>query len=95
MLRVDAGTHIFELGNLANYRPSQRKVRVQDTSVLEYLASAEERNWFKNLPTTFELPRGTIDRLRDVGRRLLAEDPKFQELMKALSGCLPASGRAC
>lgn len=61
----------------------------------EYIASAEERSWFKNLPTTFELPRQTIDRLRDVGRRLLAEDPKFRELMQALDGCLPASGQAC
>ena len=40
VLRVDAGTHIFELGNLANYRPSQRKVLVQDTSVLEPLEIA-------------------------------------------------------
>jgi NTE family protein len=61
----------------------------------EYIASADERNWFKNLPTSFELPRDTIDRLRAVGRRLLAEDAKFQELMKTLSGCLPANGRAC
>lgn len=76
--------------------PAPHKVELYPVQVaFEYLASAEERNWFKNLPTTFELPRGTIDRLRDVGRRLLAEDPKFQELMKALSGCLPASGRAC
>ena len=61
----------------------------------EYITSAEERTWFKNLPTTFELPRETIDRLRAVGRQLLAEDPKFQELMKALDGCLPANGQAC
>ncbi len=61
----------------------------------EYIASAEERSWFKNLPTAFELPRETIDRLRDMGRRLLAEDPKFQELMKALDGYLPANGQTC
>ena len=40
VLRVDAGTHIFELGNLANYRPSSRKVLVQDTAVLEPLEIA-------------------------------------------------------
>ena len=39
-LRVDAGTHVFELGHLDNYRPSQRKVMVQDTSVLEPLEVA-------------------------------------------------------
>jgi len=37
VLRVDAGTHIFELGNLDNYRPGSRKVLVQDTTVLEPL----------------------------------------------------------
>ena len=40
VLRVDAGTHVFELGNLANYRPSQRKVVVEDTTVLEPLEIA-------------------------------------------------------
>ena len=76
--------------------PAPRKVELYPVQVaFEYIASAEERSWFKNLPTTFELPRETIDRLQDVGRRLLAEDPKFQELMKALDGCLPANGQAC
>jgi len=37
VLRVDAGTHLFELGNLANYRPASRKVMVKDTTVLEAL----------------------------------------------------------
>jgi hypothetical protein len=35
VLRVEAGTHVFELGNLANFRPASRKVTVQDTTVLE------------------------------------------------------------
>ena len=37
VLRVDAGTHIFELGNLDNYRPRSRKVLVQDTTLFEPL----------------------------------------------------------
>jgi len=37
VLRVDAGTHVFALGNLDNFRPAQRTVRVEDTSVLEPL----------------------------------------------------------
>jgi hypothetical protein len=37
VLRVEAGTHVFELGNLANYRPASRNVTVQDTTVLEPL----------------------------------------------------------
>jgi hypothetical protein len=35
ILRVDAGTHVFELGNLQNFRPASRNVSVQDTTVLE------------------------------------------------------------
>ena len=37
VLRVDAGTHVFSLGNVANFRPAQRTVTVADTSVLEPL----------------------------------------------------------
>ena len=37
ILRVDAGTHVFELGHLQNYRPASRKVTVQDTTALEPL----------------------------------------------------------
>ena len=40
VLRVDAGTHVFRLGNLANYRPASRTVTVQDTTVLEPLEIA-------------------------------------------------------
>jgi hypothetical protein len=40
VLRIDAGTHVFELGNLANYRPASRKVTVKDTSVIEPLEIA-------------------------------------------------------
>lgn len=37
VLRVDAGTHVFTLGNLDNFRPASRTVTVQDTTVLEPL----------------------------------------------------------
>ena len=37
VLRVEAGTHLFELGNLANFRPATRTVKVQDTTALEPL----------------------------------------------------------
>ena len=40
VLRVDAGTHVFELGNLANYRPASRTVTVKDTTVLQPLEIA-------------------------------------------------------
>jgi predicted acylesterase/phospholipase RssA len=61
----------------------------------EYLPVREEREWFRNLPTTLELPRETVDRLRAVGRRLLARDPQFRSLMQALHGCLAPEGAAC
>ena len=50
----------------------------------EYIQSDEERNWFKNLPTSFELPRETVDKLRAVGRQILGEDPQFRKLMEGL-----------
>lgn len=37
VLRVDAGTHVFALGSVANFRPASRTVTVADTSVLEPL----------------------------------------------------------
>jgi NTE family protein len=70
--------------------PAAHKVELYPIQVaFDYLASPEERAWFKNLPTTFELPRETVDKLRAVGRRLLNEDPQFQNLLKALHGSPP------
>jgi hypothetical protein len=37
VLRVERGTHVFELGNVDNFRPASRTVMVRDTSVLEPL----------------------------------------------------------
>ncbi|MEO8717039.1 MAG: patatin-like phospholipase family protein [Burkholderiales bacterium] len=61
----------------------------------EFVAAREERDWFRNLPTSFELPRATIDRLRAVGRQLLGEDPQFRRLLEALGGCLAPQGGTC
>jgi len=52
----------------------------------EYIQSEQERNWFKNLPTTLELPRKTVDRLREVGQQILNEDREYQKLVKQLQG---------
>ncbi len=35
VIRVDAGTHIFDLGAPANYTPASKKVLVQNTTVLQ------------------------------------------------------------
>ena len=61
----------------------------------EYIQSTTERNWFKRLPTSLELPRESVDKLRAIGRELLRDDPAFKDLMKALSGCLAAAGQTC
>jgi hypothetical protein len=37
VLRIDAGTHLFRLGHLDNFRPASRTLTVKDTSVLEPL----------------------------------------------------------
>ena len=50
----------------------------------DFIAAADERNWFKNLPTTLELPHATVDRLRAVGRKLLGEDPQFHALLESV-----------
>ena len=50
----------------------------------EYVEDSAERSWFKNLPTTLELPRDTVDKLRALGRRILGEDPNFRKLMQTL-----------
>jgi NTE family protein len=61
----------------------------------DYIDSAQERDWFKNLPTTLELPRETVDKLRAIGRRLLSEDSEFKRLMEGVHGCLAVDGKAC
>lgn len=61
----------------------------------EYIEEEEERNWFKNLPTTLELPRETVDRLRVIGRQIFNEDPEFKKLMETLGGCLVMDGKSC
>lgn len=51
----------------------------------DYIASPEDRAWFRALPTTFQLERETVDKLRAVARRLLVEDPQFQKLLQDLA----------
>lgn len=48
------------------------------------LADARERTYFKNLPTTFTLPAADVNRLIEVGGRLLNESGEFQRLLKDL-----------
>lgn len=76
--------------------PSPHKVDLYPIQVaFQYIASRKERKWFQDLPTSLELPRATVDRLREIGRRLLAQDPQFENLMHALHGCLAPAGGSC
>ncbi len=45
------------------------------------LLEAEERRYFKRLPTSFKLSDEQVDRLREVGGRLLRASPEFQGLL--------------
>jgi NTE family protein len=76
--------------------PAPHKVDFYAAQVaFEYLTDREERAWFRNLPTSFALPRETVDRLRAAGRRLLAHDPQFRRLLETLGGCLAPAGAEC
>lgn len=47
----------------------------------DFLEDPEERDFFNNLPTSFNLPDETVDRLRDDARRLLRQSEDFQQLL--------------
>ena len=48
------------------------------------LPDATERAYFNALPTSFNLPPEAIDRLREVGARLLRASPDYQRLLREL-----------
>ena len=48
------------------------------------LSDEDEREFFKLLPTSFQLSDQEVDRLREVGRRLLRNSPAYQGLVKQL-----------
>jgi NTE family protein len=49
------------------------------------LTDPAERDFFENLPTSFKLPAKTVDRVRDVGGRLLLESSEYQRLLHDLN----------
>lgn len=52
------------------------------------LSDSAERDAFQSLPTTFDLPAGTIDRLTTVAQRILYQSPEFRRLMRDLGGSI-------
>ena len=43
VLRIDAGTHVFDLGKMANYEPASQEIAVEGTTVLVPLVVAFTR----------------------------------------------------
>ena len=50
------------------------------------LPDPKEREYFLNVPTSFFLSNESVDRLREVGGRLLRESPQFQALLADMAG---------
>ena len=48
------------------------------------LRDEQERRYFDQVPTNFNLSDEAVDRLREAGRRLLRDSPDFQKLLRAL-----------
>ena len=47
----------------------------------DHLTDPDEREFFNNVATSFDLDDETIDRLIEVGGRLLRESPDFQKFL--------------
>ena len=52
------------------------------TLSFDNLPDLEERRYFLNVPTSFFLSNEAVDRLRDVGGKLLRDSPQFQALLR-------------
>jgi NTE family protein len=59
-------------------------IHVMDVN-FENLSDPEEQAYFMNLPTSFVLEDEEVDRLREVGGRLLRQSPTYQELLGQLN----------
>jgi NTE family protein len=55
------------------------------------IADSEEREFFHNIPTSFNLPDETVDRLIEMGRRLLRESPDYQHFLTSFAASGVAS----
>jgi hypothetical protein len=55
----------------------------------ENLEDPEEQHFFQNVSTALALPEETVDKLIEVGGRLLYKNKEFQRLVKDLGGTIP------
>lgn len=73
-------------------RPGEKPLEYYVAEVtFKGLPDANERQGFLDLPTSFDLPEADVDRLREVGKRILYSRPEFQKLVQDLGATLPGS----
>ena len=74
----------------AQAEASVPKVTLQVVDIsFSQLKDPEERTYFMNLPTTFVLPPGDIDQLREVAGRLMRESAEYNAVLDSFSATLP------
>jgi NTE family protein len=81
-----------EVAELRGSRPGDTLPNLQLYAVdvsFDELDDGAKRDYFMNLPTSFALPPEAVDRLREVGGRLLRESSEFRALVKDLGGTPP------
>jgi len=62
-----------------------------DRVSFDAIADPKERAYFMNLPTSFKLPDEAVDRLRELGGRLLRESKPYRTLLRQVEASnLPA-----
>ena len=60
-------------------------LEVLDVS-FDAIPDPKERDYFLNLPTSFVLPPGDVDKLRAVAGRLLRQTPEYQTIVREFGG---------
>lgn len=53
------------------------------------IENPEQRQYFMDLPTSFYLPAEAVDKLRDIGGKLLRDDTRFKDLLKRTQAIKP------
>ncbi|MBL9134220.1 MAG: patatin-like phospholipase family protein [Verrucomicrobiales bacterium] len=73
-----------ELGKSPTQRPEVRFYPV----IVSFadLTNVTERSYFLNQPTSFYLPDDAVDKLKQVGGRLLLQSPTFKDFLRDLNG---------
>ncbi|BDG04733.1 patatin-like phospholipase family protein [Anaeromyxobacter oryzae] len=81
-----------QLARWARAAPGRSAFLVEVT--FEAISDPAERRWVRELPTSFHLEDGQVDRLREIAGRLLRESPEFRKVVAALGGAPSASTRS-